>query len=103
MSGQRNGISQAIHKNFSNVGADVIQRMFGEGYLSPGGEEGTERLARLAAPTIDARILDVGCGLGGAALWLATEFGCSVTAFRKHRIGGGQFRARKPSLNPGVI
>ena len=103
MSGQPDALSEAIHKNFSDVGAAVIQRLFGEGYLSPGGEEGTERLARLAAPTGDARILDVGCGLGGAARWLAAKIGCSVTAFRKHRIGGGQFRARKPSLNPGVI
>lgn len=79
MSGQRDAISEAIHKNYSDVGAAIIQRLYGEGYLSPGGEEATERLARLAAPTGDARVLDVGCGLGGAALWLAAQFDCSVT------------------------
>ena len=79
MSDNQNSISELINKNYSEVGAAIIQRLYGEGYLSPGGKHATGRLARLAAPTKNTRILDVGCGVGGAAVWLAAEVGCSVT------------------------
>ena len=78
MSDNPDSISELIHKNYSGLGAAVIQRLYGKGYLSPGGKDATERLARLAAPKKDTRILDVGCGVGGAAVWLAVEVGCSV-------------------------
>ena len=38
-----------------------------------------ERLAERARVARGARVLDVGCGLGGSAVWLAREFDCSVT------------------------
>ena len=38
-----------------------------------------ERLAERAAIPAGARVLDIGCGLGGSAFWLADEFGCDVT------------------------
>jgi tocopherol O-methyltransferase len=37
-----------------------------------------ERLASLAGIKPGSRVLDVGCGLGGSALWLARHLGCSV-------------------------
>ena len=37
-----------------------------------------ERLAARARIPHGARVLDVGCGLGGSALWLARHLGCSV-------------------------
>ena len=79
MSDNPDSFSEEINKNYSQVGALILQRLYGEGFLSPGGKDATERLARLAAPTEDTRVLDVGCGVGGAAVWLATEVGCSVT------------------------
>ena len=68
-----------IRTNYNEVGALIIQRLFGEGYLSPCGEAATDRLASLAGPSQSSRILDVGSGLGGAAMRLAQRFGCSVT------------------------
>lgn len=38
----------------------------------------TRELAQRAQVTGGDRVLDVGCGLGGSALWLAQEYGCRV-------------------------
>jgi tocopherol O-methyltransferase len=38
-----------------------------------------ERLAERANVPTGARVLDIGCGLGGSALWLADQFDCQVT------------------------
>ena len=38
-----------------------------------------ERLAQRAGITRGSRVLDIGCGLGGSAFWLADQFGCDVT------------------------
>lgn len=41
-------------------------------------EKLVERLAALACIKPGSRVLDVGCGLGGSALWLARHLDCSV-------------------------
>jgi tocopherol O-methyltransferase len=38
-----------------------------------------ERLAERARVPRGARVLDIGCGLGGSAFWLADQFDCKVT------------------------
>jgi tocopherol O-methyltransferase len=38
-----------------------------------------EHLAERASVPRGARVLDIGCGLGGSALWLAKQFDCDVT------------------------
>ena len=38
-----------------------------------------ERLAERASFPRGARVLDIGCGLGGSAMWLADQFECEVT------------------------
>ncbi|MCP4462214.1 MAG: methyltransferase domain-containing protein [Planctomycetaceae bacterium] len=43
------------------------------------GRQSTLELAKLAAPTSACRILDIGCGLGGSARFLAERFACQVT------------------------
>jgi ubiquinone/menaquinone biosynthesis C-methylase UbiE len=43
------------------------------------GREATIELAKRAAPARGLRVLDVGCGLGGSARFLAQEYACRVT------------------------
>lgn len=43
------------------------------------GLDATLAQAALAAPGADMHVLDVGCGIGGPARWLAAKHGCRVT------------------------
>src|SRR5690242_12732668 len=40
-----------------------------------------EQLAEKAGIPYEAKVLDIGCGLGGSAFWLAEEYDCHVTGF----------------------
>jgi ubiquinone/menaquinone biosynthesis C-methylase UbiE len=44
-----------------------------------GGLASTGKLAERLAPQQGDRILDIGCGIGGPARWIAASFGCHVT------------------------
>jgi len=68
-----------IRTNYNAIGVTITQRMFGEGYLSPRGQNGTDQLIELGKPDRGTMVLDVGSGLGGSALRLADKVGCSVT------------------------
>jgi 2-polyprenyl-3-methyl-5-hydroxy-6-metoxy-1,4-benzoquinol methylase len=39
----------------------------------------TEELAALLQPKASDRLLDIGCGIGGPARWIAAKYGCRVT------------------------
>ena len=84
-----------IRTNYNAVGVTIIQRMFGEGYLSPRGEDATDQLIELGKPDRETVVLDVDNGIGGAALRLADKVGCSVRGCL-HRSGK---RDHAPLLN----
>lgn len=54
------------------------EAVYGPGFVSPGGAATTLALLGRVAITPAMRVLDVGCGLGGAALLLAGRFGATV-------------------------
>lgn len=51
----------------------LIDHFHGRGVLA------TKELAALLAPAAGDRILDIGCGVGGPARWIAAKFACHVT------------------------
>jgi len=56
------------------------EAVYGRGFVSPGGREtALECISELGLAPCD-RVLDVGCGLGGAAILMASELGARVHA-----------------------
>lgn len=54
------------------------ERVFGSGFVSPGGLETHKEFCRLLNPQADEQVLDVGCGLCGGAHYMARTYGCYV-------------------------
>jgi SAM-dependent methyltransferase len=58
----------------------VFMAVIGKRVIHPGGRAATEQLLGRAAISPDARVLDVGCGVGTTAITVAERFGADVTA-----------------------
>ena len=56
------------------------EQIFGEGYISAGGHMMTEQMC-LPMQNLkkDARVLDIGSGIGGPAFYLESQYDCSLT------------------------
>lgn len=59
-----------IEEYMASIGVDM---------LHPGGMRRTEELAEMCSITKGCRVLDVGCGFGRTARFLASKIGCHVT------------------------
>ena len=67
-------------KQYSDAMLDGMQTAYGSGFLSPGGAEETRQMVE-GLTVENAHVLDLGCGVGGAALLLAGELNAGhVTA-----------------------
>lgn len=57
-----------------------LQAAMGAGHMTPGGAALARRAAAAMALSDGDRVLDLGCGAGGSAVCLASEYGAAVTA-----------------------
>ncbi len=66
------------HENeYPEYYVDMLELIWGDGYMAPGGPGNVARLLD-GIPTQGARILDIGCGIGGPAFEMATTHGADV-------------------------
>ena len=73
------GLRMSAHDHHDEYGETFVaglEWMWGEGFLSPGGEEEVARIVA-GAPIGGARVLDVGCGLGAVDVLLVERFGAA--------------------------
>ena len=68
--------TQDHHDEYGKTFVAGLEWMWGEGFLSPGGEEEVARIVA-GAPIDGARVLDVGCGLGAVDVLLVERFGAA--------------------------
>lgn len=52
--------------------------VFGKGFISPGGPKATEELVSRLELKPGSSVLDVGCGVGGSAFYIARTYDCFV-------------------------
>jgi phosphoethanolamine N-methyltransferase len=73
-----NAATEEAHEEYDGRMLKLLQIMWGEGFLSPGGPEAVREIVD-GLDLRDKTVLDIGCGLGGLDEVLAGEFGARVT------------------------
>ena len=77
------GLLNKIYKGLEKLGIDKNQltqsdlSSFDEFHI--GGSDGTSMLAEKLTMNASSSVLDIGCGIGGPARFLSSEFGCKVS------------------------
>lgn len=64
---------------YTDESIDKYERIYGQDFVSPGGAETARAFVRRLKLREGMRVLDAGCGLGGAAFVMAGDYGVSVT------------------------
>ena len=87
----------ASHKMFtpetqySESNIKAFEATFGAGFMSAGGLESTVEMTRLIESTLKrgagCKVLDIGCGIGGAAFYFASTYGVKVDGKDVNPIG----------------
>lgn len=70
-------MSEAKSENlYDQRNIDTLETVYGRGYLSAGGDEEVARVLH-GFKLADRRLLDLGCGLGGASVTMARDLGAT--------------------------
>ena len=54
------------------------EKIFGPTYVSTGGQATTTKFCNDMELSADKKVLDIGCGIGGSAFYMARRYGCLV-------------------------
>ncbi len=87
---------------YSRNGILRYEQIFGETYVSTGGKATTARFAKDLGLKEGARVLDVCCGIGGSAFYLARTYGAHVTGVDLSSNMVGIARENRDKMEPGV-
>jgi phosphoethanolamine N-methyltransferase len=68
---------QEHHDEYDDTLIAMLELIWGEGFLSPGGPEAVREIVK-GLDLAGKSVLDIGCGLGGVDMILAREYGAKV-------------------------
>jgi SAM-dependent methyltransferase len=76
---------EAPRRRWDETRIAAVQKVWGKGFLAPGGKEALLHLIAPLEVERGMRVLDLGAGLGGSARVLAKRFGAEVTGLEADR------------------
>lgn len=77
--GAKGSMQEFLDNNqYNRSGILMYERMFGQGFVSPGGMTTTKEFVGRLNLQKDQEVLDVGCGIGGSAFYIANTFHAHV-------------------------
>ena len=96
-------MSEEVHEEYDARMLTLLQIIWGEGFLSPGGPQAVRSIVD-GLDLQDKTVLDIGCGLGGLDEVLAGECGARVTGVdvAKLIVQLGQERIAKSPLRDRI-
>jgi phosphoethanolamine N-methyltransferase len=68
----------SVEERYTAAEIRRYEAIFGRHFISPGGLESTRRFLELVELNPASWVLDVGCGIGGSAFYMARTWGCHV-------------------------
>jgi phosphoethanolamine N-methyltransferase len=77
-------VQQSVSQGYNEEFIDLVEMIYGKGFLSQGGGESIELMID-GVPITKKRILDIGSGLGGPAIYLAEHYPLEITGLEPQK------------------